>query len=229
MRPFARNRLLACGVVAASIHGSANAAIVTALDNTGNGSATFSSSNSRISTSEWQLRVFTVGPSTATISSMTMGLYSMTANTTHAITWELYLVDGSNNPTGPLLATDTQSQLFVGAFSAAYYTFTTEGTLGSFEMTAGQTYGLLFKSSTADESLRWSADDGNTVYVGSGGFSYVANRRTTDSGSAYGDSIVYNAWQMNVSVPSAIPGGTGLAALACGAIGLRGRRRSRVA
>ena len=221
-----RSGLVTAGVIAAAIHGSASAAVVSALDNTANGTAALLGNLGSLTSSRWNFKVFTVGSSNATISSMVMGMYS-TQVTTYNITWELYAVDGSNNPTGSVLASDTQSQSFTNTNVSSYYTFTTGGTLASYSMQANQTYGLLFKSDAATTTLSWTETSAQTVYSpGSSGFSFVANRRTTNSGSSYSDNGYYNAWQMNVNAASAVPG-AGLAGLAM--VGLAGvsRRRRR--
>jgi len=224
-----RHQFTICGILAAAMAGSAGAATVTALDNTAGETATLAGSLGSLTSSRWNFKVFTVGSSNATISSMVMGMYSSTAST-YNITWELYAVDGSNNPTGSVLASDTQSQSFTSVNASSYYTFTTGGTLASYSMQAGQTYGLLFKSDAATTTLSWTETSAGTVYSPgspvSSGFTFVANRRTTNSGSSYSDNGYYNAWQLNVNAASAVPG-AGLAGLAT--VGLAGvsRRRRR--
>ena len=226
MQVRVRSGLVTAGVIAAAIHGSASAAVVSALDNTANGTAALQGNLGSLTATNWNLKVFTVGSSNATISSMVMGMYASTAST-YSITWELYAVDGSNNPTGSVLASDNQSQSFTTANASSYYTFTTGGTLASYSMQANQTYGLLFKSAGGTGTLSWTQTSPNQVYLpGSSGFSFVANRRTTNSGGLYTDNGYYNAWQMNVNAASAVPG-AGLAGLAM--VGLAGvsRRRRR--
>jgi len=220
-----RHQFTICGILAAAMAGSAGAATVTALDNTVGETAALAGSLGSLTSSRWNFKVFTVGSSNATISSMVMGMYSSTAST-YNITWELYAVDGSNNPTGSVLASDTQSQSFTSVNASSYYTFTTGGTLASYSMQAGQTYGLLFKSDAATTTLSWTETSAGTVYSpGSSGFSFVANRRTTNSGSSYSDNGYYNAWQLNVNAASAVPG-AGLAGLATvGLAGISRRRR----
>ena len=160
-----------------------------------------------ITISNHNLKVFTVGASNVTISSMMMGLYSNIPSSNN-ITWNLYAVDGSNNPTGSILATDTQSQAFAttGSASKAYYTFTTGGTLASYNLLAGQTYGLLFRSSALSATLSWTTLASPTVYTPGAGFTFVANRRSTNYGNSFSTSSYYNAWQMNVTpVSGAVP------------------------
>ena len=230
LRAFTSRGSVATGVAVLAVvmgAGVSQAATV-ALDNTNGGAATLSGTLGSITSFSWNFKVFTVGSSNATISSMVMGMYSTTVST-YNITWELYAVDGSNNPTGSALATDTQSQSFTstGGPNSAYYTFTTGGTLASYSMQAGQTYGLLFKSDASTTSLSWTTPSPAPAYsVGTSGFTFVANRRTTNSGTSYTSNTYYNAWQMNVSGASAVPG-AGLAGLA--SIGLAGvsRRRRR--
>ena len=213
---------LAVALIAAT---ESHAAATIALDNTASGLA---GSSSGLTTSLWRVRVFTVGASNVSISSMKMGLYSTQTATPTSITWELYLVDGSNNPTGTALASDTQSVSFTstGGSSSALYNFTTGGTLATFSMQAGQKYGLLFKSNAATQTLNWTPTSANTVYsAGSSGFAYVTNRVTSNSGASYSGNSTYNAWSMTVNPASAVPG-TGLAAIAgLGMASMRRRRR----
>ena len=221
MKPVAAARRVVSLAVALIAATECHAAATVALDNTASG---LSGNSSGLTTTLWRVRVFTVGASNVSISSMKMGLYS-TQVTSTSITWELYLVDGSNNPTGSALASDTQSVSFTstGGPSSALYNFTTGGTLATFSMQAGQKYGLLFKSNAA--TLNWTPNSGSTVYSpGSSGFAYVANRVTSNSGSSYASNSTYNAWSMSVNAASAVPG-TGLAAIA--GLGLASMRRRR--
>ena len=198
-----------------------------ALDNTAGGTATLSGLLGSIEVARWNVRVFTVGSSNATISSMKMGMYSSSL-ATYNITWALYAVDGSNNPTGTALASDTQSVSFTstGGPSSALYNFTTGGSLATYSMQAGQKYGLLFKSNAATQTLNWTPTSANTVYsAGSSGFAYVTNRVTSNSGASYSGNSTYNAWSMTVNPASAVPG-TGFAAIAgLGMASMRRRRR----
>lgn len=206
--------------------GVSQAATVVALDNTAGGTATLSGLLGSIEVARWNVRVFTVGSSNATISSMKMGMYSSSL-ATYNITWALYAVDGSNNPTGAVLATDTQSQQFTstGGGSSAYYVFTTGGTLASYSMQAGQTYALAFKSDATDTSLSWTTPSGNPSYApGSSGFTYVQSLRTSDNGNTYSVNTFNNAWQMNVSV-AAVPGSGALGIAGLGLAGVARRRR----
>ena len=195
-----------------------------AFDNTGGGTAPLKTSLATMTDETWWFKVFTVGASNATISSMSMGMWSNTTN--HNITWELYDVDGSDNPTGPVLASDTQSQVFgaTGSGNVGYYQFTTGGSLASFSMQAGQTYGLLFKTDSS-AFLNWTETVSEATYTEGGGFTYNGGGRTFDSGNNWSTSNYRNAWSMTVNA-SAVPG-TGVAGLAT--VGLAGfaRRRRR--
>lgn len=228
LRAFTSRGSVATGVAVMAVvmgAGVSQAATV-ALDNTNGGALALAGTMGSMTATNWNLKVFTVGSSNAIISSMVMGMYSTTVST-YNITWELYAVDGSYNPTGSALATDTQSQSFSTGLSPAYYTFTTGGTLASYSMQAGQTYGLLFKSDAASSTLSWTAPSPANVYSdATSGFTFLSNRRSTNSGSSFGTNSYLNAWQMNVNGASAVPG-AGLASLAT--IGLAGvaRRRRR--
>lgn len=200
------------------------------LDNTAGGTATLAGNLGSLTASNWNVRVFTVGGSNVSITQQVMGLYE-NSNVTRNITWELYAVDGSNNVSGALLASDTQAVTLPGGggASSAYYTFNTGGTLANYSLQAAQTYGLLFKSDATSTTLSWTQTSPNTVYAPSEGFSYVANRRTTNSGSSYSSNTYYNAWSMTTSgVASSVPEPTSLAMLGLCAAGAAFRSRKRL-
>lgn len=93
----------------------------------------------------------------------------------------------------------------------------------------------------------WQAPDGGSLQgyiafaISDGASSYyfgyfdvtVSNSGRTGTSSVY--TLTINGWAYNsvagqsitIGAPAAVPGGAGLAALAIGAAGLRGRRRSR--
>lgn len=219
------------GVALAVNLGSARADVITAIDNTANGSNALSQNWKSISARNWNFLSFTVGQSDATISSMRMALFSSISES-YDLTWELYAVDSSHNPSGVALATDTQTQsLSAGSSNVAYYEYTTGGSLASYTMMAGQTYGLLFKSNNASATLTWTRTAANHQYeTGSSGFAFGQVQRTTNAGGSYNglspESFAL-AWQMNVNTEpsSVVPGAGGMAAIA--GFGLLGRRRRR--
>ena len=219
------------GIATAVISGQAGADVITAIDNTANGTNNPAQAWKSLTSRNWNFLSFTLGESDASISSMRMALFS-TEIRTYDLTWELYAVDSSNNPAGVALATDTQSQsLSAGSSNVAYHEYETGGSLASYTMMAGQTYGLLFKSDTASATLSWTRTGANHQYeTGSSGFSFGSFMRTTNSGDSYtsiSPTTFGLAWQMNVNTQgsSAVPGIGGVAGIA--GVVLLGRRRRR--
>ena len=84
----------------------------------------------------------------------------------------------------------------------------------------GQTWYLLFQftDGAASGDYGWISFTANVNGFGNSSIT-ITGWGWDDSGATIGAGVT----------ASAVPGGAGLAALACGAIGLRGRRRSRVA
>lgn len=225
-----RTPLVLAAMLAFASSGSATAGVVSAIDNTADGTNNAAQAWKSLTATNWTYISFTVGSADVTISSMKMAMFASTGNAgSYDLTWELYATDGLDELSGSALATDTQSQYIDAPSSNVdYYDFTTGGTLGAYTMQAGTTYALLFKSN-AGSTLSWTRTGGNHAYdTGVSGFSVDAIRRTTNSGGTYSLLSDFNyGWQMNVETAgsSVVPGLSGMATIA--GAGLLGRRRRR--
>ena len=203
------------------------------LDNTAGGTGTLSGTLGSLTTARWNFKVFTVGTSNVQITQQTMGLYeSSSEEIARNITFALYGVDGNNDPTGTALASDTQEVTLPGGggSSADFYTFNTGGTLAAYTLQAGQTYGILFSSDAPSTTLSWADMASDDIYTASEGFTFVANKRTTNSGSSYSDNGYYNAWSMTTTGGggASVPEPTSLSMIGLGAIGVGIRSRKRL-
>jgi hypothetical protein len=98
---------LAPAIIAiALLAGPANAEVI--LDNTLDGTNSLSTNLGSISVTNYQAKIFTT-PSTGSLAldGMKMALYSQTGNVARTVSVNLKAVDGSNNPTGSVLATES--------------------------------------------------------------------------------------------------------------------------
>ncbi|MAB70939.1 MAG: hypothetical protein CMJ54_00340 [Planctomycetaceae bacterium] len=230
MRRRPEIHILTVAFVACTTAGSATAGVISAIDNTADGTNNAAQAWKSLTATNWTYISFTVGTRDVTISSMKMAMFASSGNAgSYDLTWELYATDGLDELSGSALATDTQSEYIDAPSSNVdYYDFTTGGTLGAYTMQAGTTYALLFKSN-AGSTLSWTRTGGNHAYdTSSSEFSVDAIRRTTNSGGTYSLLSDFNyGWQMNVETAgsSVVPGLGGMATIA--GVGLLGRRRRR--
>lgn len=151
-----------------------------------------------------------------------------------------YTSDSSSNPAR--FRSVMPTRLAAGGVVGATGSFLYAGALVGSQMAAsnfgpapypgawGQLGGTVGNSIRGYLGFRFS-NDGSTVFYGY--FDLTISRSGTDENSSL--SVTVHGWAYNsvagqsitIGSPAAIPGGTGLAALAFGAAGLRGRRRSR--
>lgn len=193
------------------------AAIV--LDNTNDRQDAPDGGLGSITQSRWNAKVFdTPATGSWSLDLLTMGLYD-----SGAATWDIYVqlfaVDGSNNPTGSALASQTFSQSLTT--TGAYYDF--DLTANDWTLMPSTRYALVVNSSAPTSTLSWTTTSGSgTLYTASEGFTYADNRRTTSSGSSWSENTFYNSMVLeatngSVPVPSAalllLPGLVGLVAL----------------
>lgn len=211
--------------------GSATAGVVSAIDNTADGTNNAAQAWKSLTATNWTYISFHVGNRDVTISSMKMAMFASSGNAgSYDLTWELYDTTGPSSAlTGSALASDTQSEYIDAPSSNVdYYDFTIGGTLGAYTLEADTSYALLFKSN-AGNTLSWTRTGGNHAYdTGLSGFEVDAIRRTTNSGATYNDLSDFNyGWQMNVETAgsSVVPGVGGVAAIV--GVGILGRRRRR--
>ena len=188
---------IAAGVFCVMTLISPLSASVIALDNTSNLTASITNNLGSISTTTWNEKVFTTGTIDTTINSISLALYGNDLAGDYTINFKLYEVssDNSYKPTGTALA--SVSGTVTLTTSAAYYTFA--GIFSEFTLDANSTYGIVVSSTSLGTYCSWTnIQDTNTIYTASNGFTYVAGRRTTNSGTTWYSSTFYNAMQITV-------------------------------
>lgn len=218
--------IMAFGLIIGS--GSFSKAVdIIALDNTNALADTPITNVGSITTFSWNAKVFTVGSQNAVMKQLVLSLYNTTA-ATETINFSLYNVDGSNNPTGTALASYSEAKTFTT--SSSYYTFTT--TMGNFVMQSGTKYALVVNSSSSTTAMSWSTVGTalGSIYTAdtASGWSFDANRRTTNSGASWTSNTFYNGLQMTVTtaaVPE--PSTYALAAIGTCFLGLMAKRRQK--
>ncbi len=184
-----------------ALSSSAAIADVAVLDNTNNAQASLQTSLGSITTSRLNAKVFTTPAEEWTLESITMGLYDTQGGATYDVYVNLFAVDGSNNPTGTALASQTFSQAV--SSTSTYYPFTFAG--ADWDLAADTTYALVVNSSATSSTLSWTiTDPDDTVYTASEGFTFVANRRSIDSGSTWSDNGYYNSMLLTASTASQV-------------------------
>lgn len=194
----------------------AHAAIV--LDNTNDRSVAPANVLGSTTQSNWNARVFDT-PATGnwTLDLLTMGMYDTGSNTWDILV-RLFNVDGSNDPTGSALASQTFSQSFTT--TGTYYDFDLTG--DDWTLMASARYALVVSSSAPSTTLSWTTPSPAPAYTASEGFAYIVNKRTTNAGSSWSSNTFYNSMVLeatsgSVPAPSVVllllPGMAGLLAL----------------
>lgn len=195
-----------------------------ALDNTASLTEPITTNLGSISATNNNAKVFQVGASSAVLKSFGLSLYNATAGNAN-VTVKLFNVDGTNNPTGSALATDTFTASLTP--SAAYYTF--NSTLGGYSLQAGTKYALVFSGSpTSGGTISWTKAGTaslGSAYVAAPGWSYITNLRSTNSGSTWAANSYYNGMMMTVTTTVPEPSTCALTMIAAGFACVAGRRR----
>jgi hypothetical protein len=174
--------------------GSANAAVI--LDNTLDGTNSLTTNLGSISVDRYQAKIFTT-PSTGswTLDGMKMALYSQTGNVARTFLVDLKAVDGSNNPTGSVLA--TESFVLNLTSTPTYYDIDLNAAIWG--LSSAMTYALVFSSDASTSTTSWTQPPSNNSYSMSGGFTFVGTRRTINSGSSWSANTYNNGLQLSVT------------------------------
>jgi hypothetical protein len=182
--------ILALGALTVSAH----AAVF--LDNTLDGTNPLTTSLGSITVQNFNAKVITT-PSSGSwaLDGMKMGLYSSTGSVNRTVTLDLRAVDGSNNPTGSVLATES---FVVGLTTTpTYYDFVLDTSL--WELEPNTTYALVFRSDAPSPTTSWTQPPSSNTYTTSGDFTFVSNLRSTNGGTSWSSNSYFNALQLSVT------------------------------
>jgi len=195
MKTLVSFETLAPAIIAiALLAGPANAEVI--LDNTLDGTNSLTTSLGSISVTSYQAKIFTT-PSTGSLAldGMKMALYSSTGNVARTVSVNLKAVDGSNNPTGSVLA--TESFVLNLTSTPTYYDIDLNAAIWG--LSSAMTYALVFSSDASSSTTSWTQPPSNNSYSMSGGFTFVGTRRTTNSGSTWSANTYNNGLQLSVA------------------------------
>jgi hypothetical protein len=200
---------------------SGQAAVI--LDNTLAGTNPLTINLGSITVTNYQAKIFTT-PVTGdwSLDAMKMALYSQSPVTGRNVFVSLMAVDGSNNPTGSALV--TESFVVDLGTTPAYYDFDLNAP--NWSLTSGTTYALLFRSDAPSSSTSWTQPPTSGTYTMSDGFTYVGTRRSTNAGTSWSVNGYNNGLQLS-AIPASIPEPSRASLLAAGCAILAMTRRKR--
>jgi hypothetical protein len=197
------------------------------LDNTINGTNSITTSLGSITVNNYQAKIITTpGTGSWSLDAMKMALYD-SGSPSRIVTVDLRAVDGSNNPTGLVLA--TQSFTVNLTATPTYYDFDLNQNIWG--LNAATTYAFVFRSDAPNATTSWTQPPSNNTYSTSLGFTFVESRRSTNGGSTWSANSYNNGLQLSiVSSSTAVPEPTatgpavGFALLLCVAAAVSRRR-----
>jgi len=197
------------------------------LDNTINGTNSITTSLGSITATNYQAKIITT-PVTGSwsLDAMKMALYE-SGSVSRIVTVDLRAVDGSNNPTGPVLATESFTVNLTA--TPTYYDFDLNQNIWG--LNAATTYAFVFRSNAPNSTTSWTQPSNNNTYSTSLGFTFDGTRRSTNGGSSWSVNSYNNGLQLSiVSTSTAVPEPTatgpavGFALLLCAAAAVSRRR-----
>lgn len=192
------------------------------LDNTANGANPLTTSLGSITVNNHQAKVFTT-PATGSwaLDDLKMALYSTSGATARTVTVDLRAVDGSNNPTGSVLATD--SFLINITSTPLYYDLDLDP--AEWVLAPNTTYALVLRSDAPSANTSWTQPPSNNTYTMSENFTFVGTRRSTNGGTSWISTSYSNGLQITAT---AVPEPAEVtAAVACTLLGFVAWRRRR--
>jgi hypothetical protein len=198
------------------------------LDNTINGTNSITTNLGSISLTSYQAKIITTpGTGSWSLYAKKMALYESGGSVSRLVTVDLMAVDGSNNPTGTVLA--TQSFTVNLTATPTYYDFDLNQNIWG--LNAATTYAFVFRSDASSATTSWTQPSNNNTYSTSLGFTFVESRRSLDAGSTWFANGYNNGLQLSViSTSTAVPEPTatgpavGFALLLCAAAAVSRRR-----
>jgi hypothetical protein len=182
--------ILAFGALAVSVQ----AGVI--MDNTLDGANPMTTSLGSITVANYQAKIITTPASGSwTLDGMKMGLYSSSGSVSRTVSLDLRAVDGSNNPTGSVLATES---FVVGITSTpTYYDFVLDTSL--WELEPSTTYALVFRSDAPSATTSWTQPPSSNTYTTSDDFTYLGSRRSTNGGTSWTVNSYSNALQLSAT------------------------------
>jgi hypothetical protein len=210
---------LACAVLA--LASTTQAAVI--LDNTSDGTNPLGTSLGSITVNNYTAKVFTT-PATGnwSLDGLKMALYSSSGNVSRTVFAELMAVNGSNNPTGSPLV----SESFVLNLTSTPLYYDLDLTAEDWGLDSNTTYALVLRSDAPSATTSWTQPPSNNTYSMSQDFTFVGTRRSTDGGTSWGVNSYNNGLQILATVPEPTTVST---VVACGLLGLGAWRRRRTA
>jgi hypothetical protein len=199
------------------------------LDNTINGTNSITTNLGSITGTNYNAKIITTpGTGSWSLDAMKMALYeSGSGSVSRIVTVDLRAVDGSNNPTGSVLATESFTVNLTA--TPTYYDFDLNQNIWG--LNAATTYAFVFRSDAPSATTSWTQPSNNNTYSTSLGFTFVESRRSTNGGSTWSGNSYNNGLQLSiVSSSTAVPEPTatgpavGFALLLCVAAAVSRRR-----
>lgn len=212
---FTLSALVACLLTAGIAHGDV------VFGNLGTlGTNDVSNTNFGVSDTTWLAQGFTVGGTTTTVSSVTLGLFDADGT---VVNLSIY-AGGTAGPTGTPLATSSQA---VASLTPALQTFNFSPNVS---LTSGSPYWIVAYSGEASGLFNWAFNDAGDfgTVQNSSGWTAVANqtRVSTDSGSTWTNSGVNRPAGFSIQAVAPVPEPSAYALAAVG-LGLAGYVRAR--
>jgi hypothetical protein len=197
------------------------------LDNTINGTNSITTNLGSITVTNYQAKIITTpGTGSWSLDAMKMALYE-SGSVSRIVTVDLMAVDGSTNPTGTVLA--TQSFTVNLTATPTYYDFDLDQNIWG--LNAATTYAFVFRSNAPNSTTSWTQPPSNNTYSTSLGFTFGGTRRSTDAGTNWSANSYNNGLQLSiVPTSAAVPEPTatgptvGFALLLCAAAAVSRRR-----
>jgi hypothetical protein len=198
------------------------------LDNTINGTNSITTNLGSISLTSYQAKIITTpGTGRWSLDAMKMALYESGGSVSRLVTVDLMAVDGSNNPTGTVLA--TQSFTVNLTATPTYYDFDLNQNIWG--LNAATTYAFVFRSNAPNSTTSWTQPPSNNTYSTSLGFTFEGTRRSNNTGTNWSVNSYNNGLQLSiVPTSAAVPEPTatgptvGFALLLCAAAAVSRRR-----
>ena len=136
--------------------------------------------------------VFQTGPSNVSLNQVALNLLSGVSATSQTINYNIsmYAVDGSNNPTGTALSTDSASATWTnpvgGSLQPQIFTYSSLTNMFALNLSASTKYALVLSGGNGSpvNEHYWGVL-GSSTYTTNNGFSVTEFRSSSDNGSSW--------------------------------------------